>query len=51
MDLGMCRERFNKCLAHSGLAMDPAAAAELLDFIAGLERAHDAGRMAQLASG
>ncbi len=51
MDLGMCREKFNKCLAHSGLAMGPAAAAELLDFIAGLERAHDAGRMAQLVSG
>ena len=51
MDIQMCRDKFNKCLAYSGLGMDRDAAWELLDFIAELERADDAGRMARLLSG
>ena len=51
MDMAMCRDKFSKCLAYSGMALDPGRVDELLNFIAGLENADDAGRMAQLAGG
>ncbi|MFH2127580.1 MAG: MmgE/PrpD family protein [Pseudomonadota bacterium] len=51
MDMARCREKFAKCLAYSGLALSEPAANELLEFIAHLERADDAGRMAALVSG
>jgi 2-methylcitrate dehydratase PrpD len=51
MDMAMCREKFNKCLAYSGLALNQGRARELLDFIAGLEQADDVGRMVRFVSG
>ena len=50
MDETMVREKFNKCLAYSGLELSQGAVEELLDFIADLDSAQDAGRMAQMVS-
>ncbi|MCB2228994.1 MAG: MmgE/PrpD family protein [Desulfarculaceae bacterium] len=46
MDLALCKEKFAKCLAYSGLAMSGEQSEALLAFIEGLDQAPDAGAMA-----
>ena len=48
MDLERCKEKFAKCLAYSGLGLSAAQSEALLEFIAGLDQAADAGAMAAM---
>jgi len=51
MGQAMCRAKFAKCLAYSGLETDPARVEEMLDFITDLDQAKDAGHLAVLVGG
>jgi 2-methylcitrate dehydratase PrpD len=50
MSRAQCREKFNKCLAYSGLPRERAWVEEVLTFIENLERAPDAAHLAPLIS-